>query len=277
MRRGGEPLLDLKLLKIPPMRAGLITLACQQFIIMATFFVLPLYLQTVLGFDALQTGMTILPLSAALFVFALGGSSLTGRYSPKLIVEVGLGAMLVGEVLLLAFTDPTLSGPGFAVALALVGAGLGLLASQLGNVIMSSVSSERGGEAGGLQGTAQNLGASLGTALVGSILIASLVTTFQTTVIADPTLPPALTQQVSQAAEKSANFVSAKQVRASCEQARLPAAQTDAIVAHYAQAQISALKTAFAGIALFALLALAYVRRLPSGKARDDESESESA
>ena len=70
---GKEPLLDIRLLKIPPMRAGLVTYLCQQFIIMGTFFVLPLYLQTVLGYDALETGIILLPLSLALLVFALGG------------------------------------------------------------------------------------------------------------------------------------------------------------------------------------------------------------
>ena len=70
---GKEPLLDTRLLKIPPMRAGLVTYLCQQFIIMGTFFVLPLYLQTVLGYDALETGIILLPLSLALLVFALGG------------------------------------------------------------------------------------------------------------------------------------------------------------------------------------------------------------
>ena len=61
--RGDEPLLDLALLKIPRMRAGLVVQWCQAFIIQATFFVLPLYLQTVLGFDSLKTGVTILPMS----------------------------------------------------------------------------------------------------------------------------------------------------------------------------------------------------------------------
>ncbi len=96
--RGEEPLLDLALLEIPRMQAGLVIQWCQAFIIQATFFVLPLYLQTVLGFDALQTGKTILPLSIALFVFALGGSAATNRFSPKLIVQRGLVALLVGEV-----------------------------------------------------------------------------------------------------------------------------------------------------------------------------------
>ena len=151
--RGDEPLLDLALLKIPRMRAGLVVQWCQAFIIQATFFVLPLYLQTVLGFDSLKTGVTILPMSAGMFIFALGGSALTGRYSPKQIVQPGIAAMLVGEVVLLYFLDPQLNGWGFGIGLALLGAGLGLLASQVGNVIMSSVDPKRGGEAGGLQGT----------------------------------------------------------------------------------------------------------------------------
>lgn len=268
---GKEPLLDVRLLGIPRLRAGLTTLLCQQFIIMSTFFVLPLYLQTVLGYDSLQTGITILPLSMGLFFFALLGASLAARYSPKRIVEIGLIGMLAGEVLLIAFTGPSLQSAGFAVALALVGAGLGLLASQLGNVIMSSVAPERGSEAGGLQGTAQNLGASLGTALVGSILIASLVTNFQTAVLADPALA-GVSSQIAAAAEKNANFVSTEQVRASAEAAGLSPAQVDAIVTEYADAQIAALKAAFASIALFALLALWYVRRLPT-RATGDEPE----
>ncbi len=143
--RGDEPLLDLALLTIPRLRAGLVVQWCQAFIIQATFFVLPLYLQTVLGFDSLKTGVTILPMSVAMFVFALGGSALTGRFSAKLIVQRGIAAMLVGEVVLLYFLDPQLSGWGFGTGLALLGAGLGLLASQVGNVIMSSVEPARGG------------------------------------------------------------------------------------------------------------------------------------
>jgi MFS family permease len=262
MAAGNEPLLDLRLLDIPVLRAGLTTLLGQQFIIMSTFFVLPLYLQTVLGYDSLETGITILPLSLSLFVCALGGASLAGRMSPKRIVEIGLIGMLIGEVLLIAFTGPDLRSLGFGVALALVGAGLGLLASQLGNINMSAVPPERGSEVGGLQGTAQNLGASLGTALIGSILIASLVGNFQTNVLANPALA-SVSDEIAATAEANANFVTTEQVRTSAEQAGLSAEQTDALVAEYAEAQITALKVAFAAIALFALLAFAYVHRLP--------------
>lgn len=260
-----EPLLDTRLLKIPRLRAGLNTLASQQFMIMGIFFVLPLYLQTVIGYDALQTGVRLLPLSLSLFACALLGASLTARYSPKRIVELGLVGMLSGGVLLIAFTEPTLRSVGFAVALALVGAGNGLLVSQLGNVIMSSVSSERSSEAGGLQGTAQNLGASLGTALVGSMLIASLVGNFQQAVLANPALTE-ISTELATMAEANANFVSTAQLSAAAEAAGLNETQVDAIVADYAAAQIVALKAAFAVVVLFALIALWYVRRLPTGQ-----------
>jgi len=261
--RGDEPLLDLALLEIPRMKAGLIVQWCQAFIIQATFFVLPLYLQTVLGFDALETGKTILPLSVALFVFALGGSAATGRFSPKLIVQRGLAALLVGEVVLLYFLGPDLATTGFAIGMALIGAGLGLMASQVGNVIMSSVDPSRGGEAGGLQGTALNLGASLGVALVGSIVIAMLASNFTTTVLQSPTLPEAVKQQVAAAAEQSANFASATQVEAAAAEAGLPAEQTAEIVAVYWDAQLAALRAGLAFLSLFAVLALAWVRHLP--------------
>jgi len=259
---GKEPLLDIRLLEIPPMRAGLTTYLAQQFIIMGTFFVLPLYLQTVLGYDALETGIIILPLSLALFVFALAGARLAGRYSPKRIAAAGLLGMLSGEVLLLAFMEPDLRSTGFAVALALVGAGNGLLVSQLGNVIMSSVPPERGSEAGGLQGTAMNLGASLGVALIGSILIASLVANFQNAVLADPALASVATELSAQA-EASANFVSVEQVNSAAQAAGLSPEEVEAVTEQYANAQIMALKVAFAAIAFFSLVALWYVQSLP--------------
>ena len=261
--RGEEPLLDLALLEIPRMRAGLTIQGCQAYIIQGTFFVLPLYLQTVLGFDALQTGKTILPLSVALFVFALGGSAATNRFSPKMIVQRGIAAMLVGELLLLYFLGPDLRTWGFAIGMALLGAGLGLLASQVGNVIMSSVNPSRGGEAGGLQGTSLNLGASVGVALVGSILIGSLAANFTTTVMADPNLSEPVKQEVAAAAEQSANFVSTAQVQAAAEEAGVPPEETAALVDLYSEAQLDALRAALASLALFALLALAYVRHLP--------------
>ena len=58
---GADPLVHLDLLRIPPLRAGLNGLFSQNLILMGVFFVVPLYLQLVLGLDALQTGIKMLP------------------------------------------------------------------------------------------------------------------------------------------------------------------------------------------------------------------------
>ena len=86
--------------------------------IMGIFFVLPLYLQTVLGYDSLQTGITILPLSLSLFVCALLGAVAVGTHVAKAHRDDRAGARcLRGVVLLIAFTGPDLRSVGFAVAL----------------------------------------------------------------------------------------------------------------------------------------------------------------
>ena len=161
-RLGRDQLLDTTLLRIVQLRAGLSTLLGQQLVLMGTFFVIPVYLQVVLGLDAFETGKRLLPLSVAMLVFALLGPRIAavGRRAPSR--RLGLVAVSLGALVMLATLDVKLNDPGFKVALALIGAGAGLLASQLGNVIMSSVAPAKTSEGGGLQGTAQNLGSSLG-------------------------------------------------------------------------------------------------------------------
>ena len=65
---GSDPLVHLDLLQIPPLRSGLIGLFSQNLILMGVFFVVPLYLQLVLGLDALETGIKMLPISITMFV-----------------------------------------------------------------------------------------------------------------------------------------------------------------------------------------------------------------
>ena len=100
----------------------------------------------------------------------------------------------VAVLALLGTIEPELDTPAFGFAMAALGIGLGLIASQLGNVIQSSVDASGRGEAGGLQYTAQQLGSSLGVALIGAIVLTVLATTFTQQVADDDwtvPLPPA--------------------------------------------------------------------------------------
>ena len=103
-------------------------------------------------------------------------------------MRIGLGAMVVASLVMVATIDVTLNETGFKLSLAFFGIGAGLMMSQLGNVIMSSAPPDKTNEAGGLQGTAQNLGASLGTALIGSVLLTGLLTGFNERIAANPAL-----------------------------------------------------------------------------------------
>ncbi|MGZ4277272.1 MAG: MFS transporter [Solirubrobacteraceae bacterium] len=262
--RGGTPLLRPDLLRIPQMRAGLSTVLSQYLIIAGTFFVLPLYLQLVLGKNALETGLKILPISVTMMVAALFGPRLAERRSPRQIVRGGLAIVFIGLILLMATISPSLSSVPFALALALFGTGVGLVISQMGNVVMSSVGESRSSEAGGVQGAAQNLGQSLGTALIGAVLLAGLTTGFQNAVAADPAVPPSVQQTVATSTEGGLQMVSQADFEAAAKEAGVPPAEVDTLVAHYNNAQIGALKSAILAGSLFTLVAVWFARALPA-------------
>jgi len=262
-RQGRDTLLDRSLLKIEHLRAGLSTLLMQQLILLGTFFVLPVYLQVVLGLDAFETGKRLFSMSVTMFIAAMSGPKLAAGFAPKRVAQAGLVALVAASAVLLETIDVELDGTTFAVALALFGVGAGLLLSQLGNVIMSSVDPAKSNEAGGLQGTAQNLGASLGTALIGSVLIAALGTGFVSRVEENPAVPKSVREQVTQLAQQGIPVVPVAEVEQAAVEGGLPADQAKALADDYGEAQLGGLKRAIGAVGLFAVLSLWFTRRLP--------------
>ena len=177
--------MHLALLKIAPLRSGLIGLFSQNLILMGVFFTIPLYLQLVIGLDALETGLKMLPVSIAMFLASAAGSRLSGRYPIRSIVRAGLATAMIATVMLLATIDPELDSSAFAWSMAVLGVGMGLIASQLGNVVQSSVDASGRGEAGGLQYTGQQLGSSVGVALLGAVVLSGLTSSFVSNISAD--------------------------------------------------------------------------------------------
>jgi len=262
-RRGRDALLDRALLKITPLRAGLATLVSQQLVLMGTFFVLPVYLQVVLGLNAFDTGKRLLPMSITMLLAALAGPKLGARIAPQRIARAGLAVMVLASLILVGTIDVELNGAWFAISLALFGIGVGFLLSQLGNVIMTSAPPEKSNEAGGLQGTAQNLGASLGTALIGSVLLIGLLSGFTQRIATNPELSEPVRQQIAAATEEGIDIVSTEQVHALVLDAGGSEAEADAITKDYGDAQLQALKTAMLAVALLAFVSIVFTRRLP--------------
>jgi MFS family permease len=262
-RVGRDALLDRALLKIEPLRAGLSTLLMQQLVLLGTFFVLPVFLQVVLGLDAFETGKRLLPMSVTMLIAALAGPRLATIVAPRRVAQIGLVALVIATFGLIGTIDAELNGAKFALALAVFGAGVGLLLSQLGNVIMSSVPESKTNEAGGLQGTAQNLGASLGTALVGSVLLASLTSGFVTRIESNPALPQDVQTQITDAAASGIDVVPVDQVEQIARDAGLPPDEAAAVADDYGNAELDGLKKSFLAIAFLGIGALWFTRRLP--------------
>ena len=267
--------MHLALLRIAPLRAGLIGLFSQNLILMGVFFTIPLYLQLVIGLDALETGLKMLPVSIAMFLASAAGSRLSGRFQIRSIVRVGLATSMLAAVLLLATIDPELDNSSFAWAMAALGVGMGLIASQLGNVVQSSVDASGRGEAGGLQFTGQQLGSSLGVALLGAIVLSGLTSNFVSNISTDERISSAVSEQVGVAAGSGIDFVSAHEIEAAAQEAGLDKPTTEAIVDDYEDAQLQALKTGLLAAAFLALLSLAFTRDLPHQQSREEDGAAE--
>ncbi len=271
--RGGEPLLHFKLLGISTLRGGVAMFLAQNLVLMGVFFTVPLFLQIVQGLDALETGVRMLPASAGLFVAALGGSALSRRYPAKTLVRAGLVVVFVATLLLLDTIEPELDNAAFLVAMGVLGVGMGLIMSQLGNVVQSSVGDSERSEAGGLQNTAQQLGSSLGTAVLGAIVITGLLASFSANVASHPDISNQVNSQVQVRLDSGGSFVAADEVRVGATQAGLDPRSVDAVVESYEDAQLEALKTAFLFAAFLVVASFWATRRLPTR--RFDELQAE--
>jgi EmrB/QacA subfamily drug resistance transporter len=260
---GTDPLVHLDLVKIPPLRSGLIGLLSQNLILMGVFFTVPLYLQLVLGLDALETGIKMLPVSITMFLASAVGSRLSSRYPVRSIVRAGLIITGLATLALLATIEPDLAEAGFALSMALLGVGMGLLASQLGNVVQSSVDASGRSEAGGLQFTGQQLGSSLGVALIGAIVLSGLTAVFVSNIQANPAISDEVAAQVSVAVGSGIDFVAVDQVETAAQEAGLDDPTTQAIVDDYQDAQLQSLKLGLLVAAFLALLSLPFTRDLP--------------
>ncbi|MFD8783606.1 MFS transporter [Kitasatospora sp. NPDC059599] len=263
MRREREPLVDLTMLRNRQLSGGLTMFFFQYLIQMGVFFVVPLYLSVALGLSALETGVRIMPLSLTLLAAAVGIPRFLPEVSPRLVVRLGLLAMIAGAVVLMAALDTDTGAEVTTVPLLLVGLGMGALASQLGAVTVSAVPDDQSADVGGVQNTVTNLGASIGTALAGSIMIAVLTTSFLNSVDRNPAIPDEVKNQATVRLSGGVPFMSDDQLRAALDQAGTSTEVAQAALDANARARIDGLKVALAILALTGLVGLFFVQRIP--------------
>ena len=166
-----NPLVDITLFKDRGFTLANISRLIMNFTIGGVLFIIPVYVQGVLGADPLTTGLTLIPMSVAIFIMSSAAGQLSTRIQPRYILAIGSVAAMAGSIYLsLIFTSYT-TILDMVPGIFLLGVGMGIVFPQSANVIFSVARSEQQPDASGIMNTGINLGSSLGTAVLGVILI----------------------------------------------------------------------------------------------------------
>jgi hypothetical protein len=184
----------------------------QQIVLGGLMISLPIFLQMVLEYDAMQAGLSIAPLSLSMFAIALLAEKKAGTRRPSSVIRLGFALVTTGVVLVVPFVPRVDSGWYLFVPMAIAGSGLGLLVSQLNNYTLSPISEERVSEAAGVNSAAGSFGLSFGLAFAGAIMLAALSFTFTNMARDSTVLPPAEKQQVANVLEDDAQVMSNTQL-----------------------------------------------------------------
>ncbi len=212
VREGKPALLDPGLFRIPRFSFGIGQGILQQVALGAMLIVLPIYLQMVLGYNAMEAGLSLAPLSLTMFVVALVAGKKAGKWRPSKLILVGFALLLVAIAILIPVVPRADTSWPLVPPLLLAGAGLGLLVSQLNNYTLAPISEERVGEAAGVNSATGSFGLSLGLAFAGAIMLAALSIAFtQKTEASDVLTPPEQTR-VATALEDDAQLMSDAQL-----------------------------------------------------------------
>ncbi len=227
-RRGRPTLLDPDLFRSALFQVGVSQQLLQQVALGGLMIALPIYLQMVLEYNALQAGLSLAPLSLSMFAMALIAGKRAGRRRPSAVVRWGFLLLAIGTAVLIPIVPRAEFGWALLVPLAVAGTGLGLLVSQLNNYTLSPIPEARASEAASVNSAAGSFGLSLGLAVAGAVMLAALSVAFTSRTEESTVLPPADQQRVATALERDA------QVMTNTELTRLlaeePAAIRDEIV-----------------------------------------------
>jgi MFS family permease len=205
-------LLDPDLFRMPTFRLGVSGQMLQQIALGGTMIALPIYLQMVLEYNAMQAGLSLAPLSLSMFGTAVLAGKRAGKRRPSTIIGAGFVLLTVGLGVLIPLIPRATSGWWLVIPLIIAGCGLGLLVSQLNNYTLSPVTDERVSEAAGVNSAAGSFGLSFGLAFVGAIMLAGLSLTFTTMATNSTVLAADEKAHVAQVLEQDAQVMSNTQL-----------------------------------------------------------------
>ncbi len=202
-RAGKNTMLAFGLFAIPSFRNGNIAAMIVSLGEYGIILSLPLWLQNVLGYSALQTGFVILALALGSFVASGFAGSYGNKVAPVWIVRAGIISEIIGIVIVALWISPTTQWWQIAIGLFVYGFGIGLATAQLTGVVLKDVPIEKSGQGSGTQSTSRQVGSALGIAILGTVLFTSVGASLQAR-IDDSPLPDTVKTQIVDAVVDSA-------------------------------------------------------------------------
>jgi DHA2 family integral membrane protein (MFS transporter) len=163
-----EPLLDVRLLVRPVFGSAVLAVLLTSFGLFGSMFFFSQYLQGVLGFGTIDTGVSILPLAIAMAIFSPTSMALARRVGTRATVTAGMVVVAAG-LLVFRMAGVHDGYPYVAATLFLVGAGMGLAMGPLTVIMVRGLPGSKQGVASAINSTARELGGALGVAILGSL------------------------------------------------------------------------------------------------------------
>ena len=208
--KGKDALFKPSIFKTKGIKAGFGVRFVQVGVSAAFLYIFPLLLQLSFEFTAMQTGVALMPFSISLLLLAVVGARLSARFYAKRIIQVGFILAIAGLGVFAASIEPGASASDLASGF-IFGAGLGLIASQILNLILSSVPPKDTAETAGLSATFEQLGNSIGVALVGTVMLMALTAGFQQGIATSDEIPNEVKQPLIDAVEEGVQLMSGSQ------------------------------------------------------------------
>jgi MFS family permease len=174
--RGKEVLLSTALFRNRTSNLALATQNAQWLILLGTSFVVAVYLQTVRGYNPIETGGIFTAATLGVLVSSLAAERLAQRFAQKTLIVAGFVVTAGGIGLLIGLVNAWSSVLAFVPGLLLIGLGVGAMLTPSVNVVQSSFPEAQQGEISGLSRSVSNLGSTFGTAIAGTILVSGLTT-----------------------------------------------------------------------------------------------------
>ena len=168
-RRQTHPMLNLAFFRNRRFSAASGAVTLTFFALFGTLFLLSQYMQSVMGYTALQSGVRYLPLAATLLVISPQSAKLATRFGSKVVVAGGLTTVAVG-LLLLTRLDTNSGYAAVLLSLMVLAAGMGLTMAPATDSIMGSLPPAQAGVGSAVNDTTREIGGALGVAVLGSVL-----------------------------------------------------------------------------------------------------------